>query len=428
MLIHCPAGIALMSRMPHISHGLQTLPQPGLNGRIGYQPRGRTLGGSSSTNAMVYIRGQQADYDRWAAMGNSGWSWQDVLPYFKKAEHNERLHDEWHGQGGPLNVADLQRPNVFTQRFVEAGVQAGLKRNADFNGASQEGVGVYQVTHRNGERFSAAKAYITPNLGRANLQVLTDVTAERIVLEEGVARQVQVIQGGVKRTLRARREIIVSGGTFQSPALLMRSGIVPVVITGRDSQALRRRISELSIQHAHYGVDNNLSMAENCLQSFAMNWSHVAAMGDDWPDLPVLFRSAIAFAPAQAHTELLSRVDHVCLAAAGGGAVREACDLLLNGRLMGETFGFSIVEPLMLGKPVIAPAIIRNPKMDKNHIEILGSDKYLYDNSNDLAEKVDKFRNGSFENFILLKLVEQFKPEVVIKTFYENFLSDAKVI
>jgi hypothetical protein len=106
----------------------------------------------------------------------------------------------------------------------------------------------------------------------------------------------------------------------------------------------------------------------------------------------------------------------------------EACDLLLNGRLMGETFGFSIVEPLMLGKPVIAPAIIRNPKMDKNHIEILGSDKYLYDNSNDLAEKVDKFRNGSFENFILLKLVEQFKPEVVIKTFYENFLSDAKVI
>jgi 3-deoxy-D-manno-octulosonate 8-phosphate phosphatase (KDO 8-P phosphatase) len=111
--------------------------------------------------------------------------------------------------------------------------------------------------------------------------------------------------------------------------LLMLSGIVPVVITGRDSQALRRRISELSIQHAHYGVDNKLLMAENCLQSFAMNWSHVAAMGDDWPDLPVLFRSAIAFAPAQAHTELLSRVDHVCLAAAGGGAVREACDLLL---------------------------------------------------------------------------------------------------
>ncbi|WP_297723679.1 GMC family oxidoreductase [Limnohabitans sp. Rim8] len=227
VVIHCPAGLALMSRMPHVSQGLQTVPQPGLNGRIGYQPRGRTLGGSSSTNAMVYIRGQQADFDRWAAMGNPGWSWQDVLPYFKKAEHNERLHDEWHGQGGPLNVADLQSPNIFTQRFVEAGVQAGLKHNADFNGASQEGVGVYQVTHRKGERFSAAKAYITPHLGRANLKVLTDVTAERIVLEGGAARHVQVLQGGVKRTLSARREIIVSGGAFQSPALLMRSGIGP---------------------------------------------------------------------------------------------------------------------------------------------------------------------------------------------------------
>jgi len=118
--------------------------------------------------------------------------------------------------------------------------------------------------------------------------------------------------------------------------LLKRAGIVPVVITGRDSQALRRRIAELSIDHAHYGVDNKLLMAENCLQSFGMNWSHAAAMGDDWPDLPVLLRSAFAFAPAQAHAELLSRVDHVCSAAAGAGAVREACDLLLmaNGHYM----------------------------------------------------------------------------------------------
>jgi len=114
--------------------------------------------------------------------------------------------------------------------------------------------------------------------------------------------------------------------------LLMRAGIVPVVITGRDSQALRRRIAELSIEHAHYGVDNKLLMAENCLQSLGMNWSHAAAMGDDWPDLPVLLRSAFAFAPAQAHAELLSRVDHVCSVPAGGGAVREACDLLLMAK------------------------------------------------------------------------------------------------
>jgi len=226
-LIHCPAGIALMSRMPHISQGLQTVPQPGLNGRQGFQPRGRTVGGSSSTNAMVYIRGQHADYDHWAALGNPGWAWQDVLPYFLKAEHNERLQDAWHGQGGPLNVADLQSPNVFTQRFVQAGVQAGLSHNPDFNGASQEGVGIYQVTHKSGERFSAAKAYLTPHLGRPNLHVLTDVTAEKIGLENGAARQLRILQGGVRRTLRAKREIIVSGGTFQSPALLMRSGIGP---------------------------------------------------------------------------------------------------------------------------------------------------------------------------------------------------------
>ena len=226
-VIHCPAGVAMMSRTPSVSQGLQTVPQPGLNGRRGYQPRGRTLGGSSSTNAMVYIRGQHADYDHWAAMGNPGWGWSDVLPYFVKAEHNERLHDAWHGQGGPLNVADLQSPNLFTQRFVEAGVQAGLPRNPDFNGAQQEGVGIYQVTHRNGERFSAAKAYLTPNRHRPNLQVMTGVTAEKIGLENGAARQVQVIQGGVRRTLHAQREIIVSGGAFQSPALLMRSGIGP---------------------------------------------------------------------------------------------------------------------------------------------------------------------------------------------------------
>ena len=226
-VIHCPAGVALMPRMPSILQGLHTVPQPGLNGRRGYQLRGRTLGGSSSTNAMVYIRGQPADYDHWAALGNPGWAWQDVLPYFLKAEHNERLRDAWHGQSGPLNVADLQSPNPFTQRFVQAGVQAGLPLNPDFNGATQEGVGLYQVTHRNGERFSAAKAYLTPHLNRPNLQVMTGVTAEKIGFDNGAARQVQVLQGGARRTLSAKREIIVSGGAIQSPALLMRSGIGP---------------------------------------------------------------------------------------------------------------------------------------------------------------------------------------------------------
>lgn len=226
-LIHCPAGIVASANLHCFSQPLETVPQAGLFGRKGHQPRGRTLGGSSSINAMVYIRGQHVDYDQWAAMGNPGWAWDDVLPYFRKAEHNERLKDEWHGQNGPLNVADLQSPNVFTQRFVDAGVQAGFKFTSDFNGDAQEGVGMYQVTQKNGERCSAAKAYLTPHLKRPNLSIMTDTTAQRIVLQNGVARQVEILQGGQPKTLTARREIIVSSGTFQSPALLMRSGIGP---------------------------------------------------------------------------------------------------------------------------------------------------------------------------------------------------------
>ena len=227
VLIHCPGGLALMARNRHASQLLQTEPQPGLNGRRGLQPRGRTLGGSSSTNAMIYMRGQAQDYDAWAAMGNPGWGWQDVLPWFIRAEGNERLGGPLHGQSGPLNVADLRDPNPFSHRFVEAGVQAGCLRTDDFNGASQEGVGLYQVTQKNGERHSAAKAYLTPVRSRSNLQVFTHTTVERIGLHEGRARSVHALRGGQALTLTARREVVLSAGAFQSPAILMRSGLGP---------------------------------------------------------------------------------------------------------------------------------------------------------------------------------------------------------
>lgn len=227
VLIHCPAGLAVMVQIPSAVQGLNTIAQPGLLGRSGYQPRGRTLGGSSSTNAMIYIRGQHADYDTWAAMGCPGWAWSDVLPYFRKAEHNERGSDAWHGRDGPLNVADLRSPSVFSRRFVEAAQQAGLVANIDFNAATQEGAGLYQVTQRGGERCSAAKAYLTPHLQRPNLHVMTGVTVDRVGLVDGVARQVHVLRNGVAQTLTARREIILSAGAFQSPAILMRSGIGP---------------------------------------------------------------------------------------------------------------------------------------------------------------------------------------------------------
>ena len=227
VLIHCPGGLALMARNHRSSQLLHTEPQPGLNGRRGLQPRGRTLGGSSSTNAMIYMRGHPQDYDTWAAMGNPGWAWQDVLPWFIRAEGNERLGGELHGQTGPLNVADLRDPNTFSQRFVEAGVQAGLPRSDDFNGATQEGVGLYQVTQKNGERHSVAKAYLTPVRSRSNLHVFTDTTVDRIGLQDSHARTVHALRGGQRLTLTARREVVLSAGAFQSPAILMRSGLGP---------------------------------------------------------------------------------------------------------------------------------------------------------------------------------------------------------
>ncbi len=227
VLIHCPAGLALLAKTGQANWAFQTVPQPGLNGRRGYQPRGKVLGGSSSVNAMIYMRGVPQDYDGWAAEGNIGWGWDEVLPFFKRAEHNERGADAWHGTGGPLNVMDLCDPNPFAQAFVEAGVQAGQVRNADFNGASQEGVGLYQVTHKGGERCSAARAYLTPNLARPNLHVRTGVHVTRVLLEHGRAVGVAYRQGGQEKTLRAEREVLLSAGTFQSPQLLMLSGIGP---------------------------------------------------------------------------------------------------------------------------------------------------------------------------------------------------------
>jgi choline dehydrogenase-like flavoprotein len=227
VLIHCPAGFALLGKTGGANWAFETVPQPGLNGRRGYQPRGKVLGGSSSINAMIYVRGQPEDYDAWAAEGNPGWGWADVLPYFKRAEHNERGGNAWHGSGGPLNVMDLASPHRFGPVFVDAAVQAGLPANADFNGAQQEGVGLFQVVQKNGERCSAAKAYLTPNLGRPNLVVVTGAHTTRVVLDGRRAVAVEARVAGALQTFRARREVLLCAGALQSPQILMLSGIGP---------------------------------------------------------------------------------------------------------------------------------------------------------------------------------------------------------
>lgn len=249
ILIQCPAGLAVLAKTGQANWGFHTVPQPGLNGRRGYQPRGKVLGGSSSVNAMIYTRGHRADYDAWAAEGNEGWGWDDVLPWFKRAEHNERGADAFHGAGGPLNVMDLRSPHRFGPIFVEAARQAGFPVNRDFNGATQEGVGLYQVTHKDGERFSAAKAYLAPNRGRANLHVVTGAHATRVLFEGRRAVGVAYRRGRAELEVRARREVVLSAGALLSPQLLMLSGVGP---------AAHLREHGIPVVHDLPGVGRNL--------------------------------------------------------------------------------------------------------------------------------------------------------------------------
>ena len=227
LLIHMPAGVVAMVPTKISNWAFETVPQAGLNGRRGYQPRGKTLGGSSSINAMLYVRGHRRDYDHWARLGNAGWSYDEVLPYFRKAENNETWRNEFHGQGGPLNVAELRSPSSLNQRFLKAAQNQGLPLNADYNGAEQFGAFMYQVTHKNGERCSAAKGYLTPHLSRPNLRVMTQVLTEKVLLEQGRAIGVKARVEGAVQEIRARREVILSAGAFGSPQLLQLSGIGP---------------------------------------------------------------------------------------------------------------------------------------------------------------------------------------------------------
>ncbi len=227
LLTRVPVGAAAFLPIAWRNWAFSTVPQPGLNGRKGYQPRGRMLGGSSAINAMIYMRGHASDYDDWARAGCSGWGFDDVLPYFKRSEGNERLTDDLHGTDGPLNVADLRSPNPVSEAFLQACAALQIPRNVDFNGAVQDGAGLYQMTQKGGERWSAARAYLDPARLRPNLTVLTKSRALRIRFNGRRASGVLVRTGGSRRVVQALREVIVSAGTFQSPQLLMASGIGP---------------------------------------------------------------------------------------------------------------------------------------------------------------------------------------------------------
>jgi choline dehydrogenase-like flavoprotein len=249
-VVTSPGAMILMISGGINNWKFDTVPQKGLNGRIGYQPRGKGLGGSSAINAMVYIRGHRADYDEWASLGNTGWAYSDVLPYFKRSEDNAELDGEYHGKGGPLHVQGSQSDNPVREMFLQGAREGQFRIRDDFNGAEQEGLGVYQVTQKNGERWSAARGYIHPHMAtRPNLHVMTGAHATRIIFDGKRAVGVEYRQGKETKTIRARREVLLAAGAFQSPQLLMLSGV-------GDGEALKSH--GIASTHHLPGVGQNL--------------------------------------------------------------------------------------------------------------------------------------------------------------------------
>jgi choline dehydrogenase len=247
--IHIPIGYAKTMFHPTLNWGFYTEPEPTMNGRKVYWPRGRTLGGSSAINGLICIRGQREDYDAWAAAGNPGWSYADVLPWFRRLEHNVRGASEWHGADGPLWASDIEERHPLIEAMIAGAGELGIPRNDDFNGATQEGAGYYQLTTRHGRRCSTAVAYLVPARGRPNLRVETNAHATRIVLSDRRATGVTYRQGGVDRTVSANREVILAAGALQSPQLLQLSGIgAPTLL-----QSLG-----IEVQHPLEGVGENL--------------------------------------------------------------------------------------------------------------------------------------------------------------------------
>ena len=274
LFVQMPLGYGKTYYDQSIGWNYHAEPDPGLGGRRDYWPRGRLLGGSGSINAMVWVRGHPGDYDDWAAAGNPGWGYADVLPAFKALEDNQAGGDAWRGTGGPVHVTDVSaRLHPLAQRFIEAGRQAGFALNRDFNGASQDGVGAYQINTRHGWRCSAARAFLRPALRRANVALFTQAHAVRVVLDGRSATGVEIVRDGQRQILHARREVIVAAGAVASPALLHRSGIGPAahlaaigVAVALDSPAIGHHLQD------HLGINYTFRARSPTLNQTLRPW------------------------------------------------------------------------------------------------------------------------------------------------------------
>ncbi|MES1198558.1 MAG: choline dehydrogenase [Pseudomonadota bacterium] len=344
MLVKMPAGVGRLIRdKSEFNWGFETVPQAGLDGRRLYQPRGRGWGGSSAINGMIYVRGHARDYDQWRQMGLAGWGYADVLPYFKRAEHNEDGADQWRGQGGPLWVSRGAPGNPLYKAFVQAGREAGYKVSRDFNGLQQEGVGPYHLTIKNGARWSAAAAYLAPIVGvRDNLTIISKAMAHRIIFERDTAVGVEFSAGPGKpvRTIYAKREVLLCAGAFQTPQILMLSGIgpaddlaklgIPVEVdapeVGKNLQdhldvsiiyECTKPLTAYSATKGHRELMVGLEYASRGTGAGASNWLHSGAFlktrGElDRPDIQLHFVASVMIEHAKVKPDRDGFTIHAC--------------------------------------------------------------------------------------------------------------------
>jgi choline dehydrogenase len=283
--IHIPAGYFRTMFNPAVTWQYDCGPEPHLDGRVVPWPRGKVLGGSSSINGLLYVRGQQQDYDTWRQLGNPGWSFADVLPYFKKAEDQERGSDELHGGGGPLGVSDVRMDNPLCEAYIEACVAAGIPRTKDFNGPTQEGAGYYQLTNRNGRRCSAAVGYLNPARRRPNLDIVTEAAVSSLDIEGKRVRGVRYRVGGEERLIKARREVIVAAGAIGSPQILQVSGIGPADVL---------QAAGVTVRHMLPGVGMNLQ--DHFQIRFVYECTLPASLNDVWHSRWLQMRTGIEYA------------------------------------------------------------------------------------------------------------------------------------
>ncbi len=278
LMIHVPVGYSQTLKDPKVNWVYKTEADAGTGGRRHTWPRGKVLGGSSSINAMLYVRGQREDYDGWRQGGAAGWAWDDVLPYFRRAQNQERGADDTHGAGGPLNVTDMEA-HAVSDAAIAAGVEAGLPERRDLNGADQEGVGWYQVTQRGGWRCSAAVAYLHPAMKRPNLQVVTEALCRRVVFEGRRAVGVEIARGGATQTVRARAEVILAAGAIGSPQLLQLSGVGPGALLAEHGIAVvadRGQVGENLQDHILTGARYRLKPGHVTVNELTRGWRFLA--------------------------------------------------------------------------------------------------------------------------------------------------------